>query len=265
MALPTTPTHGIREARSRLSNLLDSLVANPSLEDDADPPEPSGPPLKVATPTGGEEDRRHSQAQLRPGSSSVSRPGINRKRKKRDAARQSEVLRPHIMYLFDRKIDLAEFDEGTPLYVLCRAWMRNRKGPQSLKRKSDEFGEVAGMSLLKTPDSLGASASSSLPESDLVWQLPPPRHLIESIDSEPEQSSADSTAHDSSSLTMAADNSRLDNALAAAQSDCPSTASLLDSNLASWRQLRQARRLQDQLQGLRHADSWRVLRQLRQE
>ncbi|CAI8001073.1 Protein lin-37 homolog [Geodia barretti] len=40
---------------------------------------------------------------------------------------------PHVMTLFDRKVDLARFSETTPLYVMCRDWMRNkpqRRQPQ---------------------------------------------------------------------------------------------------------------------------------------
>ena len=29
------------------------------------------------------------------------------------------------MKLFDRSVDLAQFQEGTPLYVMCRAWIKN--------------------------------------------------------------------------------------------------------------------------------------------
>lgn len=31
----------------------------------------------------------------------------------------------HVMTFFDRKVDLAQFNEDTPLYVMCREWMRN--------------------------------------------------------------------------------------------------------------------------------------------
>jgi hypothetical protein len=30
------------------------------------------------------------------------------------------------MKLFDRSLDLAQFPENTPLYPVCRAWMRNQ-------------------------------------------------------------------------------------------------------------------------------------------
>lgn len=32
---------------------------------------------------------------------------------------------PHVMTLFDRKVDLARFTSATPLYVMCREWMCN--------------------------------------------------------------------------------------------------------------------------------------------
>ena len=32
---------------------------------------------------------------------------------------------PHVMTLFDRKVDLARFNDSTPLYVMCREWMCN--------------------------------------------------------------------------------------------------------------------------------------------
>lgn len=31
-----------------------------------------------------------------------------------------------VMKLFDRGVDLAQFDESTPLYPICRAWMHNK-------------------------------------------------------------------------------------------------------------------------------------------
>lgn len=31
----------------------------------------------------------------------------------------------HVMTFFDRKVDLAQFPSDHPLYVMCRAWMRN--------------------------------------------------------------------------------------------------------------------------------------------
>jgi LIN37 len=32
----------------------------------------------------------------------------------------------YVMKLFDRSVDLAQFSEDTPLYPVCRAWIRNK-------------------------------------------------------------------------------------------------------------------------------------------
>lgn len=34
-------------------------------------------------------------------------------------------LDAYIIKLFDRSVDLAQFNTSTPLYPICRAWMRN--------------------------------------------------------------------------------------------------------------------------------------------
>ncbi|EDS30580.1 antolefinin [Culex quinquefasciatus] len=42
----------------------------------------------------------------------------------------------YIMKLFDRSVDLARFDENTPLYPICRSWMQNqpRANPSRILR-----------------------------------------------------------------------------------------------------------------------------------
>ncbi|XP_058467116.1 protein lin-37 homolog [Malaya genurostris] len=44
----------------------------------------------------------------------------------------------YIMKLFDRSVDLARFDESTPLYPICRSWMQNqpRLNPNRFLRQS---------------------------------------------------------------------------------------------------------------------------------
>lgn len=37
----------------------------------------------------------------------------------------ADVLDSYIMKLFDRSVDLAQFSQDTPLYAVCRAWIRN--------------------------------------------------------------------------------------------------------------------------------------------
>ena len=38
----------------------------------------------------------------------------------------------YVMKLFDRSVDLAQFDDVTPLYPVCRAWMKNQPHNQNL-------------------------------------------------------------------------------------------------------------------------------------
>lgn len=42
----------------------------------------------------------------------------------------------YVMKLFDRSVDLAQFDESTPLYPVCRAWMKNQPHNRNLGRRS---------------------------------------------------------------------------------------------------------------------------------
>ena len=40
----------------------------------------------------------------------------------------------YIMKLFDRSVNLAKFDEDTPLYPLCREWMKNQPRVQTINK-----------------------------------------------------------------------------------------------------------------------------------
>ncbi|XP_049873806.1 protein lin-37 homolog isoform X2 [Pectinophora gossypiella] len=38
----------------------------------------------------------------------------------------SPVRQPYVLKLFDRSVDLSQFDEDSPLYPICRAWIANQ-------------------------------------------------------------------------------------------------------------------------------------------
>ncbi|XP_049884884.1 protein lin-37 homolog [Pectinophora gossypiella] len=38
----------------------------------------------------------------------------------------SPVRQPYVLKLFDRSVDLSQFDEESPLYPICRAWIANQ-------------------------------------------------------------------------------------------------------------------------------------------
>lgn len=45
----------------------------------------------------------------------------------------------YIMKLFDRSVNLAQFEEDTPLYPLCRAWMKNQ--PRAIVNRNEPVND----------------------------------------------------------------------------------------------------------------------------
>lgn len=71
----------------------------------------------------------------------------------------------YVMKLFDRSVDLAKFEEDTPLYPICRAWMVNQ--PRSNLKAAIPQAKGAGSNLWVGGDSIGTSGD--------VYRLPPPQ------------------------------------------------------------------------------------------
>ncbi|XP_066137603.1 protein lin-37 homolog [Euwallacea fornicatus] len=72
----------------------------------------------------------------------------------------------YVMKLYDRSVDLAKFEEETPLYPLCRAWMENQpKNPQKIIKRRTSSPEP----------------ENSWDESEVidVRRLPPPSKAFE--------------------------------------------------------------------------------------
>ena len=47
-------------------------------------------------------------------------------RRRRQIQMDTAFHHTYVMKLFDRSVDLAQFQEDTPLYPICRAWMANQ-------------------------------------------------------------------------------------------------------------------------------------------
>lgn len=47
-------------------------------------------------------------------------------RRRRPIQTDTAFHHTYVMKLFDRSVDLAQFQEDTPLYPICRAWMANQ-------------------------------------------------------------------------------------------------------------------------------------------
>lgn len=153
---------GLQNARTKLDGLLKELAEKneESAEDESIKLESgvlsSMPP--PSTPT-----KRSSGAKT------------PRKRRKKDAgydADGGEGSRQHssyVMKLFDRSVDFAQFGEDTQLYILARAWMRNK--PFGSKAESQEQGAANSPSSVEGVE--GTSAESDV-DTNGVYSLPDP-------------------------------------------------------------------------------------------
>lgn len=82
-------------------------------EEDEDNAEEDEEPVKIKKePKGNKAVRQHMQSQH-----NVPQPAS------------------YIMKLFDRSVNLAQFEEDTPLYPLCRAWMKNQ--PRAIATRNE--------------------------------------------------------------------------------------------------------------------------------
>ena len=64
----------------------------------------------------------------------------------------------HVMKLFDRSVDLAQFDERTPMYRLCHSWMRNNPN----ERHNDDGGGGGGDTASPLPPLLSSTLRSGV-------------------------------------------------------------------------------------------------------
>lgn len=92
---------------------------------------------------------------------------VSRKRKRKEDSSGSDVNKIHytyVMKLFDRSVDLAQFHENTPLYPICRAWIKN----QPHKKSSDH--ERSPSPDLDVED----IKDKNIQKTTNIYELPPP-------------------------------------------------------------------------------------------
>lgn len=105
------------------------------------------------------------------------------KRKKRkemdDAMSESNQQRQnaYIIKLFDRSVDLAQFTTSTPLYPICRAWMKNNPTVRDLYQSASQSPSHS-MSDEEVVDMINGKSQN-------VYRLPPPTSCPASTSGEP--------------------------------------------------------------------------------
>uniref|UniRef100_A0A3Q0SR43 Lin-37 DREAM MuvB core complex component n=1 Tax=Amphilophus citrinellus TaxID=61819 RepID=A0A3Q0SR43_AMPCI len=81
----------------------------------------------------------------------------------------------YIIKLFDRSVDLAQFNTGTPLYPICRAWMRNNP---SVREPAASPSSPQSMVEEEVTDTINGKGQN-------VYRLPPPTACPVSSSGEP--------------------------------------------------------------------------------
>ncbi|XP_050786552.1 protein lin-37 homolog isoform X2 [Gopherus flavomarginatus] len=117
-------------ARSRLDAVLQCLLEKSDVDReqmDEDAGKTSSDPLS--------KDSSPSAAGKRP-SARFSHHRRKKRKETDDGLTESGQQRQntYIIKLFDRSVDLAQFAESTPLYPICRAWMRNSPAVRERER-----------------------------------------------------------------------------------------------------------------------------------
>ncbi|XP_040513053.1 protein lin-37 homolog isoform X5 [Gallus gallus] len=123
-------------ARSRLDAVLQGLLERSEgdrevLEDDAGKAVGDAVPKDASPSAPGKRGQPPLMGQPHISPHRASRRFPPHRRKKRREAEEGQpdppLQRPntYVIKLFDRSVDLGQFSEGTPLYPVCRAWMRN--------------------------------------------------------------------------------------------------------------------------------------------
>uniref|UniRef100_A0A8C3F098 Lin-37 DREAM MuvB core complex component n=1 Tax=Chrysemys picta bellii TaxID=8478 RepID=A0A8C3F098_CHRPI len=127
----------------------------------------------------------------------------------------------YIIKLFDRSVDLAQFAESTPLYPICRAWMRN--SPTVRERERSPSPPLPAL----PEDEEGAEGLNG--KSQNVYKLPPPCAGLENAGGESVSTRIPSPLppEDGESLPDTTPDAR------------PSMSSLIYKNMERWKKIRQ--------------------------
>lgn len=169
-----TQSPEVSGARSRLSDILQTLVEKAEKADESILAE------ELESPRTPEEDSKVGILDGQGSKSSKKHSRSNRKRKKDYVESSSEHTfldkgkypQSFVMKLFDRQVDLAQFKPSSPLYPVCREWMRN----QPLKKRNVRTRSPS-------PEQSPEDESSDPNDQTLkdIYQLPPPSISAEDL------------------------------------------------------------------------------------
>ncbi|XP_065276357.1 protein lin-37 homolog [Emys orbicularis] len=227
-------------ARSRLDAVLQCLLEKSDVDReqmDEDAGKTSSDPLS--------KDSSPSAAGKRP-SARFSHHRRKKRKETDDGLTESGQQRQntYIIKLFDRSVDLAQFAESTPLYPICRAWMRN--SPAVRERERSPSPPLPAL----PEDEEGAEGLNG--KSQNVYKLPPPCAGLENAGGESVSARIPSPLppEDGGSLPDTTPDAR------------PSMSSLIYKNMERWKKIRQRWKEASHRNQLRYTESMKILKEM---
>ncbi|XP_062254669.1 protein lin-37 homolog [Platichthys flesus] len=143
----------------------------------------------------------------------------------------------YIIKLFDRSVDLAQFNTSTPLYPICRAWMRNNPSVR----------EPAAYP--SPPHSMVEEEVSDMINGQIVTRLPPPTSCPISTSGEPVNLRIPHTEKPSvSKLALSV----------------PVPGSLICDHMERWKKIRQKWKECSNKNQLRYSESIKILKEMKE-
>lgn len=151
----------------------------------------------------------------------IRRPGRKRKSKEDYSLKNSYILK-----LFDRSVDLASFAPDTPLYPVCRAWIRNKPRNRSPSSSSAFRSRSPSPSHIDHEVEDITNEDGSSEPNKCIYHLPPP-------------TSATKKNNTKSPRIPSPIPKEKEELIVISEGDAPSHETLLSKHIVRWRQVRQ--------------------------
>nr|XP_060639897.1 protein lin-37 homolog [Anolis sagrei ordinatus] len=151
----------------------------------------------------------------------------------------------YVIKLFDRSVDLAQFSENTPLYPICRAWMKN--SPTMREQERSPSPQITSL----PEDEEGTEGLNGKIQD--VFKMPPPIACQANATGEPVNLRIASPLEPEEETKPVID---------MASDTVPSMSSLIYKNMDRWKKIRQRWKEASHKNQLRYAESMKILKEM---
>lgn len=144
----------------------------------------------------------------------------------------------YVIKLFDRSVDLAQFNTSTPLYPICRAWMRNNP---SFREPATSPSSPQSITEEEVTDMMNGKGQN-------VYRLPSPSSCPVSASGEPINLRIPQTEKPTISKST----------------DVPISGSLISNHMERWKKIRQKWKECSNKNQLRYSESIKILKEMKE-